>query len=78
MAETEAIEGKFEEIDALIDSVEAEGRDVERSFDEGADSATLTEDERRRVERAVGLVLGTDDESSPGSTAAHGTRVVPV
>ncbi|MUL42281.1 ribbon-helix-helix protein, CopG family [Streptomonospora sp. PA3] len=70
MAETEAIEDKFREIDALIDSVEAEGRELKQPSDDGADSAALTEDERRRVETAVGLVLGTEDDASPGNAAA--------
>ncbi|QBI55800.1 hypothetical protein EKD16_20185 [Streptomonospora litoralis] len=71
MAETEAIEDKFREVDALIDSVEEEGRLLGPPSDDETEPVTLTEEERRHVERVVGLVLGAaDDDPSSGGAAA--------
>ncbi|GAB3452279.1 hypothetical protein GCM10027570_30310 [Streptomonospora sediminis] len=71
MAETEAIEDKFQEIDALIDRVEEEGRLLAQASGDDDGPGELTEEERHDVARAVRLVLGTDEDgASPGSSAA--------
>ncbi|PWE07265.1 hypothetical protein DD630_09740 [Streptomyces sp. BSE7F] len=69
MAESDAIEEQFAEVDALIARAEqaAEGFPVER---ESEPAAELTEQERREVEEALGLVQGRDRQSRrPGHAA---------
>ncbi|MDD9378963.1 hypothetical protein M8Z33_20325 [Streptomyces sp. ZAF1911] len=67
MAETEAIEAQFADVDALISAAEAEAANAPQ-----AESAVpeLTEQERREVEAALGLVYGADRSSArPGKAA---------
>ncbi|MDT3726165.1 ribbon-helix-helix protein, CopG family [Streptomyces sp. DSM 41972] len=69
MAESDAIEEQFAEVDALIARAEqaAEGLPVERDCEPAAE---LTERERREVEEALALVQGRDRRSRrPGHSA---------
>ncbi|MEU0614864.1 plasmid mobilization protein [Streptomyces albogriseolus] len=69
MAESDAIEEQFAEVDALIARAEqvAEGLPVEREVEPAAE---LTEQERREVEEALALVEGRDRQSRrPGHAA---------
>lgn len=59
MAETEAIEDKFQEIDALIDRVEEEGRLPAQASGDSDVPRDLSAEELRDVANAVRLVLGT-------------------
>lgn len=68
MAETEAIEERFSGIDALIVGAEAEAAAL--SPDPDVTDGQLTEQERRDVEAALGLVYGEDRAGSrPGRAA---------
>lgn len=67
MAETEAVEAQFADVDALIAAAEAEAASAPQ-----AESAVpeLTEQERREVEAALGLVYGADRSGArPGNAA---------
>ena len=69
MAESDAIEEQFAEVDALIARVEAaaEGLSAESTQEPVAE---LTEQERREVDEALGLVQGRDRQSHrPGHAA---------
>ncbi|MGW9492974.1 plasmid mobilization protein [Streptomyces prasinus] len=69
MAESDAIEEQFAEVDALIARAEraADGLPDERASEPVAE---LTEQERREVEEALGLVQGRDRQSCrPGHAA---------
>ncbi|WP_043495125.1 plasmid mobilization protein [Streptomyces viridosporus] len=69
MAESDAIEEQFAEVDALIARAEqaAEGLPAEGGSEPAAE---LTEQERREVEEALGLVRGRDRQSRrPGRAA---------
>ncbi|WP_411573791.1 plasmid mobilization protein [Streptomyces fradiae] len=62
MAESDAIEEQFAEVDALI--THAERAAEELSAEPGREAvAELTEQERREVEEALGLVQGRDRRS---------------
>lgn len=69
MAETEAIEEQFSDVDALIARAEAEAKALPAEPDEVGPE--LTEQERRDVEAALGLVYGEDRGTSrhPGHAA---------
>jgi len=68
MAESDAIEEQFAGVDALIARVEREAADLPE--DSGAASVELTEQERREVEEALGLVHGADRKADrPGHAA---------
>ncbi|WP_331452409.1 plasmid mobilization protein [Streptomyces sp. SS162] len=69
MAESDAIEEQFAEVDALI--TRAERAAEELSAEPGREAvAELTEQERREVEEALGLVQGRDRRSRrPGRAA---------
>ncbi|WP_329118888.1 hypothetical protein [Streptomyces sp. NBC_01465] len=58
MAETDAIEEQFAKVDALIDAAESGAREL--AGEPGAVDGELTEQERRDVEAALGLVYGAD------------------
>ncbi|MEU5024258.1 plasmid mobilization protein [Streptomyces milbemycinicus] len=69
MAESDAIEEQFAEVDALIARVEraADGLPAEPAPEP---TAELTEQERREVEAALGLVHGRDrQDRRPGHAA---------
>ncbi|MGA5514896.1 plasmid mobilization protein [Streptomyces pseudogriseolus] len=69
MAESDAIEEQFAEVDALIARAEqaADGLPADR---DGEPAAELTEQERREVEEALGLVHGRDRKGRPPGHAA--------
>ncbi|MEU1277092.1 hypothetical protein [Streptomyces sp. NPDC005805] len=68
MAETEAIEEQFADVDALIAAAEAEAGGV--PAEPPASAEDLTEQERREIESALGLVYGADrPEARPGEAA---------
>jgi hypothetical protein len=68
MAETEAIEEQFSEVDALIARAEEEAETLSDEHDEAAQE--LTEQERRDVQAALNLVYGEDREAArPGQVA---------
>ncbi|MEU6867641.1 ribbon-helix-helix protein, CopG family [Streptomyces sp. NPDC046876] len=68
MAETEAIEEQFAGVDALIAAAEAEAAGV--APEPEAAAGELTEQERREVESALGLVYGADRQGArPGAAA---------
>jgi hypothetical protein len=68
MAETEAIEEQFSEIDALIAKAEAEAATLSAEPDEA--ERELTEQERRDVDAALNLVYGEDrQDARPGRVA---------
>ncbi|MFE1557152.1 ribbon-helix-helix protein, CopG family [Streptomyces sp. NPDC058734] len=68
MAETEAIEEQFAGVDALIAAAEAEAAGVAPEPEAAAEA--LTEQERREVEAALGLIYRTDGASvRPGEAA---------
>jgi hypothetical protein len=68
MAESDAIEAQFAAVDALIARAErAADRLPAEPLPEPA--ADLTEQERREVEQALGLVHGRDRQSHPGHAA---------
>ncbi|SFL79461.1 hypothetical protein [Streptomyces pini] len=71
VAETEAMEGRFSHIDAVIAAAEAEAAELPALPEPGDDD--LTGAERRGVREAVGLVLGGDApirvDSHPGNAA---------
>lgn len=68
MAETEAIEAQFAEVDTVIAEAEAAaGRMPPLS---GVAEAELTEQERREVEEALGLVYGADRRGGRAGEAA--------
>lgn len=77
MAETEAIEEQFSEVDALIAAAEAEAEAKAEAKTEaaspppGADTADeqLTEQERRDVQAALNLVYGDDRAQHTGRVA---------
>jgi hypothetical protein len=69
MAESDAIEEQFAEVDALVARAEreADGLPAEPESEPAAD---LTEQERREVEEALGLVQGRDRQGRrPGHAA---------
>ncbi|MFI1757085.1 plasmid mobilization protein [Streptomyces sp. NPDC020571] len=69
MAESDAIEEQFAEVDALIARAEqaADGLSAESSVEPVAE---LTEQERREVEEALGLAHGRDRHARrPGNAA---------
>ncbi|MEU8523201.1 hypothetical protein [Streptomyces sp. NPDC048577] len=68
MAETEAIEEQFSEVDALIAAAEAEAGALPEV--PKVTAGQLTEQERRDVEAALDLVYGEDRASTrPGQVA---------
>ncbi|MFG2945939.1 hypothetical protein [Streptomyces adustus] len=68
MAESDAIEEQFAGVDALIARAEREAADLPE--EPVATSAALTEQERREVEEALGLVHGRDRRGRrPGHAA---------
>ncbi|WP_399890998.1 hypothetical protein ACGH7X_30640 [Streptomyces sp. BBFR51] len=68
MAESDAIEEQFAGVDALIARAEREAADLPE--EPAAVSMDLTEQERREVEEAVGLVHGRDQQGRrPGHAA---------
>lgn len=69
MADSDAIEEQFAEVDALI--ARAERAADELPADPGPEpTAALTEQERREVEEALGLVQGRDrQDHRPGHAA---------
>lgn len=69
MAESDAIEAQFAEVDALIDRAEraAAGLPAEPTSEPAAE---LTEQERREVEEALGLVHGRDRQGRRPDHAA--------
>ncbi|GAA3826674.1 plasmid mobilization protein [Streptomyces chiangmaiensis] len=68
MAESDAIEEQFAGVDALI--VRAEREAVDLPEEPAAASVELTEQERREVEEALGLVHGRDQQGRrPGHAA---------
>ncbi|MEU3556947.1 plasmid mobilization protein [Streptomyces fragilis] len=68
MAETEAIEEQFAGVDAVIAAAETEAARAGELPEEPV--ADLTEEERRDVERALGLVYGADRPAArPGEAA---------
>ncbi|MDT6982081.1 ribbon-helix-helix protein, CopG family [Streptomyces lusitanus] len=60
MAESDAIEEQFAEVDALIARAEQAADGLPGERDAGEPAAELTEQERREVEEALGLVHGRD------------------
>ncbi|MGW3120291.1 plasmid mobilization protein [Streptomyces sp. NPDC001107] len=68
MAETEAIEERFSEVDALIARAEAEADALTDEHDDAVPE--LTEQERRDVQAALNLVYREDREAArPGQVA---------
>lgn len=68
MAETEAIEAQFAEVDTVIAAAEAAAGQMPPAS--GVAEAELTEQERREVEEALGLVHGADRRAGrPGEAA---------
>ncbi|MCZ7415961.1 hypothetical protein [Streptomyces sp. WMMC897] len=68
MAETEAIEGQFADVDALIATAEADAGAL--SPEAEAPLPELTEQERQEVEAGLSLVYGADRSvTSPGEAA---------
>ncbi|MER8231784.1 hypothetical protein [Streptomyces sp. NPDC094049] len=68
MAETEAVEAQFADVDALIAATEAEAARVRPQTEAAVEE--LTEQERREVEAALGLVYGPDRAGArPGQAA---------
>ncbi|MFE0101960.1 plasmid mobilization protein [Streptomyces sp. NPDC059009] len=68
MAETDAIEEQFAGVDALIARAEAEAGVLPE--EPGASDGELTEQERREIEEALGLVHGEDRKADlPGHSA---------
>ncbi|MFJ9124616.1 hypothetical protein ACIRJS_11060 [Streptomyces sp. NPDC102340] len=66
MAESDAIEKQFAEVDTLIAGAEAEAEAMHD--DPPGTGPELTEEERREVEAALGLVLG---EGAQGQRPGH-------
>ncbi|MBO1335534.1 ribbon-helix-helix protein, CopG family [Streptomyces sp. VRA16 Mangrove soil] len=64
MAESDAIEEQFAGVDALIARAEREAGEL--SGEQAAEPVELTEQERREVEEALGLIHGHD---RPGHAA---------
>lgn len=68
MAETEAMEEQFAGVDALIAAAEAEAS--AGAPEPPASAGELTEQERREIESALGLVYGADRPGArPGEAA---------
>lgn len=67
MAETEAMEAQFADVDALIAAAEAEAADAPQ---EDTAVGALTEQERREVEAALDLVYGADRSGARSGEAA--------
>jgi hypothetical protein len=69
MAEAEAIEAQFTQVDAMIAAAEAEAASLAPLPEVVADD-DLTDEERREVQEAMGLVYGADRRGArPGDAA---------
>jgi hypothetical protein len=68
MAEAEAIEAQFAQVDAMIAAAESEAATLEPLPETAPDE--LTEEERQDVQAAIGLVYGADSPAArPGNAA---------
>jgi len=68
MADAEAIEAQFANVDAMIASAESEAAMLEPPPETTSDE--LTEEERRDVQAAMGLVYGVDNSAASSGDAA--------
>lgn len=68
MAEVEAAEAQFAQVDALIAEAEAEAESLPPLPE--VDDDDLTEEERREVQEALELVYGSDGSGHRPSSAA--------
>lgn len=68
MAEAEAIEAQFAQVDAMIAAADAEGASLELPPETTLDE--LTEEERLQVQEAMDLVYGNDRTAARPTDAA--------